>query len=175
VLHSPLTTHHSRVTTHVSPDINHVYYNSLTHHTTGKLFKITYLAARNFELQMKLDVLAFGVHPDDVELSCAGVLLAEQLNGKKTGIIDLTQGELGTRGTAATRREEAAAAAKILGVNVRKNLGMADGFFQNDETHQRQIITVLRTYQPETVYRSRPGNLNTFSIISRINFCNPIL
>ncbi len=100
---------------------------------------------------MKLDLLAFGVHPDDVELSCAGVLLKEKLNGKKTGIIDLTEGELGTRGTAATRRAEAAAAAEILGVDIRENLQMADGFFSNDETHQRKIIQAIRKYQPEIV------------------------
>jgi len=107
---------------------------------------------------MKLDLLAFGVHPDDVELSCAGVLLVEKLNGKKTGIIDLTQGELGTRGSAETRKLEAAAAAKILGVEVRENLGMADGFFKNDEAHQRQVITALRTYQPEIILCNAPSD-----------------
>ncbi len=105
---------------------------------------------------MKLDILAFGVHPDDVELSCAGVLLVEKLNGKTTGIIDLTQGELGTRGTAETREQEAAAAAKILGVEVRENLLMADGFFLNDEIHQRKIITSLREYQPEIILCNAP-------------------
>lgn len=105
---------------------------------------------------MKLDVLAFGVHPDDVELSCAGTLLVEKKNGKKTGIIDLTAGELGTRGTAETRKIEAAEAAKILGVDVRENLGMADGFLQNDEAHQRKIITALRTYQPEIILCNAP-------------------
>lgn len=105
---------------------------------------------------MKLDLLAFGVHPDDVELSCAGVLLVEKKNGKKTGIIDLTEGELGTRGTAQTRKQEAAEAAMILGVDIRDNLGMADGFFQNDETHQRKIITALREYQPEIVLCNAP-------------------
>jgi N-acetylglucosamine malate deacetylase 1 len=105
---------------------------------------------------MKLDILAFGVHPDDVELSCAGVLLVEKNNGKKTGIIDLTAGELGTRGNAETRKEEAAAAAKILGMDIRENLGMADGFFQNDEAHQRKIITALRTYQPEIILCNAP-------------------
>ncbi len=105
---------------------------------------------------MKLDILAFGVHPDDVELSCAGVLLVEQKNGKKTGIIDLTQGELGTRGTAATRKTEAADAAKILGVDIRENLEMADGFLQNDEVHQRKIITSIRNYQPEIILCNAP-------------------
>ena len=105
---------------------------------------------------MKLDLLAFGVHPDDVELSCAGVLLAEQLDGKKVGIIDLTQGELGTRGTAATRAQESAAATKILGIPVRENLQMADGFFANDEPHQRKIITALRKYCPEIILCNAP-------------------
>jgi bacillithiol biosynthesis deacetylase BshB1 len=105
---------------------------------------------------MKLDVLAFGVHPDDVELSCAGVLLVEKKNGKKTGIIDLTAGELGTRGTGKIRKAEAEAAAKILGVDVRENLGMADGFLQNDEAHQRKIITAIRTYQPEIILCNAP-------------------
>ena len=107
---------------------------------------------------MKLDIIAFGVHPDDVELSCAGVLLVEKKNGKKTGIIDLTAGELGTRGTGKTRLKEAADAAKILGVEVRENLGMADGFFQNDEAHQRKIITALRRYQPEIILCNAPSD-----------------
>ena len=89
---------------------------------------------------MKLDILAFGVHPDDVELSCAGTLMVEINNGKKVGVIDLTRGELGTRGTAETRKQEAAVAAGIMGIHVRENLGMRDGFFKNDEEHQLQII-----------------------------------
>lgn len=107
---------------------------------------------------MKLDLIAFGVHPDDVELSCAGVLLVEKKNGRKTGIVDLTAGELGTRGTAETRMAEAAHAAKILGVEIRDNLGMADGFFVNDETHQRKIITSLRRYQPEIILCNAPAD-----------------
>ena len=105
---------------------------------------------------MKLDILAFGVHPDDVELSCAGVLLVEKKHGKKTGIIDLTAGELGTRGSGEIRKVEAAAAAKALGVDIRDNLEMADGFFQNDEAHQRKVITSIRTYQPEIVLCNAP-------------------
>lgn len=100
---------------------------------------------------MKLDVLAIGVHPDDVELSCSGTLLVEIKRGKKAGILDLTQGELGTRGTAATRYEEAARAAEILGVHVRENLKMRDGFFANDEAHQLLLIQAIRKYQPEVV------------------------
>ncbi|MDB5202870.1 MAG: Bacillithiol biosynthesis deacetylase BshB1 [Ferruginibacter sp.] len=105
---------------------------------------------------MKLDVLAFGVHPDDVELSCGGVLLVEKKEGKKTGIIDLTAGELGTRGTAQTREEEAADAAKILGVDARENLGLADGFFKNDEAHQRKVIEAIRKYKPEVIFCNAP-------------------
>lgn len=105
---------------------------------------------------MKLDILAFGVHPDDVELSCAGVLLVEKNNGRKTGIVDLTAGELGTRGTGEIRKVEAAEAAKLLGVEIRENLGMADGFLQNDEAHQRKVITALRTYQPEIILCNAP-------------------
>jgi bacillithiol biosynthesis deacetylase BshB1 len=105
---------------------------------------------------MKLDILAFGVHPDDVELSCAGALLVEKRNGKKTGIIDLTSGELGTRGTAESRKNEAAAAAEILGVEIRENLHMADGFFQNDESHQRKVISAIRTYRPDVILCNAP-------------------
>lgn len=100
---------------------------------------------------MKLDILAIGVHPDDVELGCSGTILNEIKLGKKAGILDLTQGELGTRGTAGTRYEEAARAAQILGVHLRDNLKMRDGFFKNDEAHQLQLITALRKYQPEIV------------------------
>lgn len=105
---------------------------------------------------MKLDILAFGVHPDDVELSCAGTLLVEKRNGKKTGIIDLTAGELGTRGTAESRKSEAAESARILGVDIRENLQMADGFLQNDEMHQRKVITAIRAYQPEVILCNAP-------------------
>ena len=100
---------------------------------------------------MKLDILAFGAHPDDVELGCAGTILKEVALGKKVGIVDLTRGELGTRGTAETRDEEAKTAAKILGVSVRENLAMRDGFFVNDETHQLEVIKMIRKYKPEIV------------------------
>ncbi|MEQ1554743.1 MAG: bacillithiol biosynthesis deacetylase BshB1 [Ferruginibacter sp.] len=105
---------------------------------------------------MKLDILAFGVHPDDVELGCAGVLLIEKLNGKKTGIIDLTQGELGTNGTIETRKTEADIASEILKVDTRENLKMADGFFENNEVQQRKIIEVLRKYKPEIIICNAP-------------------
>ena len=100
---------------------------------------------------MKLDILAFGAHPDDVELGCSGTIAKEISLGKKVGIIDLTRGELGTRGTAQTRDSEASEAAKILGVSVRENLNFRDGFFVNDEAHQLEIIKMIRKYQPEIV------------------------
>lgn len=100
---------------------------------------------------MKLDVLAIGAHPDDVELSCSGTLINEIRLGKKVGIVDLTQGELGSRGTIETRYSEAAEASKIMGVAVRENLKMRDGFFVNDEAHKLQIVQVLRKYQPDIV------------------------
>ena len=105
---------------------------------------------------LKLDLLAFGVHPDDVELGCSGTLLASIAQGKKAGIIDLTQGELGTRGTAETRKAEADNAAKVLGVSIRENLKMADGFFLNDEAHQRKVIEAIRKYQPEIILCNAP-------------------
>ncbi|OYY15440.1 MAG: bacillithiol biosynthesis deacetylase BshB1, partial [Sphingobacteriia bacterium 35-40-8] len=105
---------------------------------------------------MKLHILAIGVHPDDVELGCAGTLLAAIEEGKKVGILDLTKGELGTRGTIETRKVEARNAATILGIEVRENLGMADGFFQNDEAHQRLLIAAIRKYQPDIILANAP-------------------
>jgi len=101
---------------------------------------------------MKLDILAFGVHPDDVELCCAGTLMVEMKRGKKAGIIDLTRGEMGTRGTAETRKVEAEKAAEILGVQIRENLGMRDCFFENDEDHRLQVIQKIRQYRPDIVF-----------------------
>ena len=100
---------------------------------------------------MKLDILAFGAHPDDVELGCSGTLAKEISLGKKVGIIDLTRGELGTRGSVAIRNSESANASEILGVSVRENLDMRDGFFINDEAHQMKVIEMLRKYRPEIV------------------------
>ena len=100
---------------------------------------------------MKLDILAFGAHPDDVELSCSATIAKEISLGKKVGIVDLTRGELGTRGSAELRKKEAAKAAEILGVSVRENLGFADGFFVNDKEHQLRIIEMIRKYQPDIV------------------------
>lgn len=100
---------------------------------------------------MKLDILAFGAHPDDVELGAAGTIAKEISLGKKVGIIDLTRGELGTRGTPEIRDAEAKKAAEILGVSIRENLQFRDGFFINDEKHQLEIIKMIRKYKPEIV------------------------
>lgn len=100
---------------------------------------------------MKLDILVIAVHPDDAELCCSGTILKHIALGKKVGIVDLTRGELGTRGTAETRDEEAAESAKILGLHVRENLRMRDGFFQNDEFHRLEVIKAIRKYQPEII------------------------
>jgi len=100
---------------------------------------------------MKLDILAIGAHPDDVELGCSGTLINEIRNGKKVGILDLTESELSSRGTVESRRAEAADAAAIIGAVTRENLGMADGFFKNDEEHQRKVIQAIRKYRPEVI------------------------
>lgn len=100
---------------------------------------------------MKLDILAFGAHPDDVELGCGATIAKEISLGKKAGIVDLTRGELGTRGSAEIRDEEARKAGEILGIAVRENLRFRDGFFVNDEKHQLEIIKMLRKYRPEIV------------------------
>jgi bacillithiol biosynthesis deacetylase BshB1 len=105
---------------------------------------------------MKVDILAFGVHPDDVELGCSGTIVASIVQGKKVAVVDLTRGELGTRGTAETRKTEAVNAAKVMGVAARENLEMADGFFENDETNIRKVIAVIRKYQPEIVLCNAP-------------------
>lgn len=105
---------------------------------------------------MKADILAFGVHPDDVELGCSGTLIAAVAEGKKVVVIDLTRGELGTRGTAETRKAEAEAAAKAMGVHGRENLEMADGFFQADEANIRKVIAAIRKYQPEIILCNAP-------------------
>ncbi|MBB5439096.1 bacillithiol biosynthesis deacetylase BshB1 [Pedobacter sp. AK017] len=100
---------------------------------------------------MKLDLLVLAVHPDDAELGCSGTIVKHIAMGKKAGIIDFTRGELGTRGTAETRDEEAADSAKIMGLHVRENLRFRDGFFKNDEAHQLEVIRMIRKYQPEIV------------------------
>lgn len=105
---------------------------------------------------MRLDILAFGAHPDDVELGAGGTLLKHVALGNKVGIIDLTRGELGTRGSAELREEEATNAGKILGLSVRENLGFADGFFVNDKEHQLEVVKMIRKYRPKLVIANAP-------------------
>jgi len=100
---------------------------------------------------MKLDILVFAAHPDDAELGCSGTIVAHIAAGKKVGIVDLTRGELGTRGTPETRAAEADAASKVLGLSARENLGFADGFFVNDKAHQLKVVEMIRKYKPELV------------------------
>jgi len=102
-------------------------------------------------MDKQLDILAFGSHPDDVELGCGATIAKQVSMGSKVGIIDLTRGELGTRGSADIRGEEAELAAQILGVEFRYNLGFRDGFFQNDEKHQMELVKIIREYRPRIV------------------------
>jgi len=105
---------------------------------------------------MKLDILAFGIHPDDVELGCGGTIIAAIAEGKKVGIIDLTEGELGTRGTVATRYEEATNAGMVMGIHARENLRMEDGFFENNKENKLKVIETIRKYQPEIILCNAP-------------------
>ena len=100
---------------------------------------------------MKIDILAIGIHPDDVELSCSGTIAKHIAFGKKVGILDLTQGELGTRGNAELRTKEANEAAIILGVSFRTQLNLKDCFFENNEENQKKIIEIIRKHQPEII------------------------
>jgi bacillithiol biosynthesis deacetylase BshB1 len=100
---------------------------------------------------LKLDILVLPVHPDDAELGCSGTILKEVALGRKVGIVDLTRGELGTRGSAEIRDKEAGASAKVLGLAVRENLAMPDGFFENTKEYQLKVITAIRKFQPEIV------------------------
>jgi len=106
----------------------------------------------------KLDFLAFGAHPDDVELGCGATLAKLVSQGKKVGIVDLTRGELGTRGSAEIRTKETKEASKILGITIRENMDFKDGFFRNDEEHQLKIIQVIRKYQPDFIFCNAPDD-----------------
>ena len=105
---------------------------------------------------MKLDLLVFSAHPDDAELGCGGTIIKAVHQGRKVGIVDLTKGELGSRGTVEIRAQEAASSAEVLGVEVRENMGFRDGFFTNDESHQLALIKMVRRYQPEVVLAAAP-------------------
>lgn len=107
---------------------------------------------------MKLDVLAFGAHPDDIELGCGGTLIKHIEQNYKVGIIDFTKGDLGTRGTAEIRLKEADIAGKAMGLSIRDNLKFKDGFFQNDDFHKRELIKKIRLYRPEIVLTNAPSD-----------------
>jgi len=100
---------------------------------------------------IKLDILVIAVHPDDAELGCGGTILKHVGMGRKVGIVDLTRGELGTRGTPETRSEEARHAGELLGLSLRENLGLRDGFFRNEEADQLKVIRAIRTFRPEII------------------------
>lgn len=105
---------------------------------------------------MKLDILAFGAHPDDIELGCGGMLISEARKGRKIGLVDLTPGEMGSRGTIEIRKNEAAQASTIIGAEIRHNLGMPDGRFEISDTNRAKIIDLIRIYQPEIVIANAP-------------------
>ena len=107
---------------------------------------------------MKLDILVFGAHPDDIELGCAGTIIKHIKLGLKVGVIDFTKGELGTRGTEKTRGDETKNANKILGLELRENMGFKDGFFVNDEDHKLKLINKIRQYRPEIVITNAPSD-----------------
>jgi N-acetylglucosamine malate deacetylase 1 len=107
-------------------------------------------------LNLKLDILALAAHPDDAELSCSGTLMSHVSQGYKAGILDLTRGELGTRGTPALRSEEAQNSSAIMGIHARENLGFADGFFENNQAHQIEIIKQIRKFRPTIVLLNAP-------------------
>ncbi len=121
-------------------------------------------------LNTKVDILAFAAHPDDVELSASGTIMKHIAEGKTVAIVDLTQGELGSRGTIQTRYEEAAEASNIMGVKFRENLQMADGFFEINEENKRKIVEQIRRFQPTIVLANaihdRHAELGTSSIVA---------
>ncbi len=129
---------------------------------------------------MKIDLLAFAAHPDDVELSASGTLLLHKAQGKTTGIIDLTRGELGSRGNMDLRSEEAQNASAILGIDVRENLGMADGFFEINEASLLKVIEVIRKYRPEIVLAPalsdrHPDHSRAAELVSRACFLSGLV
>jgi bacillithiol biosynthesis deacetylase BshB1 len=123
----------------------------------------------------KLDILAFGAHPDDVELSCSGTLIREVQQGKRVGVVDLTMGELGTRGSAEIRMKEAALAAEIMGLSYRQNLGLSDGFFEENKDSLQKIIQQIRYCQPDIVIANaiqdrHPDHARGSNLVSRACF-----
>ena len=129
---------------------------------------------------MKLDILVFAAHPDDVELACSGTVLKHISLGYKVGIVDMTKGELGTRGSAEIRAEESKNASEILGIQVRENLGFRDGLFEIDEAHLLKVIEVIRKYQPDIILANaksdrHPDHKRAGDLISRANFLSGLV
>lgn len=132
------------------------------------------------KMALRLDILAFASHPDDVELSCSGTLMKHIDKGYKIGIVDLTEGSLGSRGTVATRYKEAKKASEIMGITVRENLQFRDGFFEINEAHLLKVITVIRKYQPaiilaNAVYDRHPDHKRGGDLVSRANFLSGLI
>lgn len=128
----------------------------------------------------KLDILVFAAHPDDVELACSGTVLKHISLGYKVGIVDLTRGELGTRGSAEIRAEETRVASSILGIHSRENLGFRDGFFEIDEAHLLKMVEVIRKYQPELILANaasdrHPDHKRAGDLVSRANFLSGLV
>ncbi len=129
---------------------------------------------------MKLDILVFASHPDDAELGCGGTIISQIEKGNKVGIVDLTNGELGTRGSTELRTQEAAAAAEVMQLSVRENLRFADGFFENDKAHLIEVIKAIRKYQPEIVIANaiedrHPDHGHGASLVSRACFLSGLI
>lgn len=124
----------------------------------------------NNQTDIKIDILAFGAHPDDVEAGCGGLLIKSTQQGKKVGIIDLSYGELASNGTVEIRQEEAQEAARIMGAEFRINLGFPNNFFESTRETQSKIIEVIRKYRPETIllphtHDRHPDHMNVYSIV----------
>lgn len=129
---------------------------------------------------MKLDILAFAAHPDDIELACSGTLLKHIALGYKVGIIDLTRGELGSRGSAEIRDEESKKSTQILGIHARENLGFRDGFFEIDEAHLLKVVEMIRKYQPEIILANavsdrHPDHKRAGDLVARANFLSGLV
>jgi bacillithiol biosynthesis deacetylase BshB1 len=128
----------------------------------------------------KLDILVFAAHPDDMELSCSGTVLKHIDLGYKVGIIDLTKGELGSRGSVDIRASESDNASKILGITIRENLGFRDGFFEIDEMHLLKVIEIIRKYQPEIILANakndrHPDHKRGGDLVSRASFLSGLV
>ena len=124
---------------------------------------------------MKLDILAISAHPDDIELSCSGTLIAHKTQGYTTGILDLTEGEMSTRGTPETRQKESAEASQIMGLSLRENLGLSDAKFDLSFENQLRVIKVLRKFRPEIIlanalYDRHPDHVRAAELIEEAVF-----